>query len=97
MPIVAPRALDAIAAEGQQSLARIRDEAQRLRDLGTEAKEKIEATAKHAEVALGQIFEGIGQIFETGAKSVCEKLDELEKGVRSKAAVTPIIKDGNPK
>lgn len=96
-----PRPVKEIVTDGEQTLARIRDDAQRLRDLGAEAKAGVEVAVKKAEATAAQILEGIGQMFETGAKSVCEKLDQIERGAFPKKPVdhepAPTIKNGNPR
>ena len=77
MPVVPaspPRPVIDIAADGQATIARMRTDAEKLRDLGTEAAAGLAQTIANAEAM-------IGQMFEAGAKAVCEKLDELDRAV----------------
>lgn len=64
-----------IANDGKATLARMRTDAERLRDLGNEARAGIENAAAKAQTMLDQIF-------EAGAKAVCEKLDQVEKAIK---------------
>ena len=86
MSVAPPRPVVEIAADGQATIARMKTDAERLRDLGAEAKAGLAQAVANAEAM-------IGQMFEAGAKAVCEKLDELERVVGHKE---PEIKNGNP-
>jgi hypothetical protein len=75
MPTTDARPITAIADETTTTISRMRSDAERLRELGREARARVDHAVQTADQMLGNIF-------ETGAKHLCEKLDELEKAFK---------------
>ena len=70
-----PRPIVDIADDGKATIARMKVDAERLRQLGAEAEATVGVAVARAEDMLGRLF-------EAGARAVCERLDQLDKAIK---------------